>query len=136
MAYTPFENSTPDPSTENGTTAFDSTRENLLAMRDALIAFGNFPGWDCAAQNSNGSTPPTDPTQPYQFVWSRGTERIKMVCTWGTTGGEDDNLTDAVFSYSSNSGSSYDLIADTDYPLGKVSLTYDANANYLSHSWS
>lgn len=136
MAYTVYNQGTPNPLTENGTQAFDSTRENLLAVRDAIIASGLFPGWDGAFQNSDGSTPPTDPTQPDQAVFSKGTERIKLSLTWGTVGGETDNITQVVAEYSANSGTLYEPMGSTGYPNGTLTITYDANGNALSFAWS
>ncbi|MEW8230343.1 MAG: hypothetical protein AB2745_08470 [Candidatus Thiodiazotropha endolucinida] len=136
MAYTVYDQTTPDPSTENGTQAFDSTRENLLAVRDAIIADGFFPGWDMETQNSDGSSPPTDPTQPDQIVFSKGTERIKLSLTWGTVGGEAGNVTQVVAEYSANSGTLYEPMGATGYPNGTLTISYDANGVPLSHTWS
>lgn len=136
MAYQVFDQTLPDPSTQNGLTAFDSTRENLAAVRDAIISTGFFPGWNAEMQNSNGSTPPTTPEQPDQVVYSKGTERIKLAFTWGTVGGEAGNVTVVVASYSSNSGGLYEPMGTTGYPLGTLTLSYDAAGNFLSQAWS
>ncbi|MCU7917062.1 MAG: hypothetical protein KZQ95_01735 [Candidatus Thiodiazotropha sp. (ex Epidulcina cf. delphinae)] len=135
MAYTVFNPATPDPTTENGTVAFDSTRENLLAVRDAIIASGFFPGWSAELQDSDG-TPAIDPTKPDQAVYAKGAERIKLSITWGTTGGATDNPEIIVAAYSANAGTLYEPMGATGYPLGKMTLSYDANGSYLSHAWS
>ncbi|PUB82370.1 MAG: hypothetical protein DBP02_15060 [gamma proteobacterium symbiont of Ctena orbiculata] len=136
MAYEPFDPALPDPSTENGTQAFDSTRKNLLAIRDGLIRNGGYPGWNSEAQNSDGTTPPTDPDQMDQIVYSRGVERIKLVYTWGTTGGEEGNAVEITSYYSADSGGLYEPLGGVDYPLGKVTNIFDANGGWLAEVWS
>ena len=136
MAYTPLDVSKPDTSTQSMPQASASTRANFSAMRDHLVTFGSMPGWAGEAQDSDGSTPPTDATKPDQWVWSRGTERIKAVLTYGATGGSQDAVETAVFYYSSDSGSTYSLMADTDYPNAKLTITYDADSNVIAYSWS
>ncbi|MBV2138586.1 MAG: hypothetical protein KUF79_17400 [Candidatus Thiodiazotropha sp. (ex Ctena orbiculata)] len=135
MAYEVFDQELPDPLTEAGTLAFDSSRKNLLAVRDAIIATGFFPGWDVEMQDSDGS-PTTTPDQPDQLVASKGVERIRLVFTWGTVGGEDGNITVIVAEYSSNSGVLYEPMGSTGYPNGMMSISYDADGYYLSHTWS
>lgn len=135
MAYEPFDPALPDPSTENGTQAFDSTRENLLAVRDAIIANGFFPGWDAELQDSDGS-PSTDPEQPDQVVFSKGAERIKISITWGTVGGATDNPEVILAEYSANSGTLYEPMGAVGYPLGTMTISYNASGSYLSHAWS
>lgn len=124
MAYTHFNRLTPDASTQSIVQITTSTRQNLAALQDAIIITGAVPQWDAEAQDVGGGTPPTDPTKPEQIVYSKDTERVKAVLTW--TG---DNLTSAVYSYSSNSGVDYDTI-------GTMTITYDGSDNYLSHAWS
>lgn len=136
MAYTVFDQAVPDPTTEDGTEVFDSTRENLLAVRDALIATGFFPGWAGEAQNSDGSTPPTDPDEPDQLVYRKGVERIKLVYTWGTVGGSAGNLVEIIASYSANSGVLYEVLGAVGYPLGKLTNAFDAGGSWLSMAWS
>jgi len=135
MAYVPYIETTPDPTSENGTVAFDSTRENLVALRDAIVMNGTFPGWDGEAQDSDDS-PSSTPDQPDQWVYSKGTERVKVELTWGSSGGADGNVTEVIASYSANSGTLYEVMGDTGYPLGKMTITYDVDANAISWTWS
>ncbi|MCG8004705.1 MAG: hypothetical protein JAY88_14795 [Candidatus Thiodiazotropha lotti] len=134
MAYVPFDQTTPN-SSQNGIDVPLSTKQNLAAVRDGIIANGFFPGWNAEMQDSDGS-PTTTPEQPDQVVYSKGTERIKLSLTWGTAGGEDGNVIAILAEYSSDEGSLYEPMGDTGYPLGTMTLSYDSNGNYLSHTWS
>lgn len=88
-----------------------------------LIALvGAAPGWNYSWSGGTAE-------KPTYMLWSKGTERVRITCTWGTIGGEADNLKVAVFMYSSNSGTSYST-------MGTETLTYDANSNLTSTTWS
>ena len=136
MAYTPFDKDVPDASSQSIAQVTTTTRQNFAALRDHLVTFGSMPGWAGEAQNSDGSTPPTDATKPDQWVYSRGIEQIKVEMTYGTSGGGEDNVISAIFRYSSDSGSTWSLMADTDYPLAKLTINYDADSNVINYSWS
>ena len=135
MAYTVFNETKPDPTVETCIQVFDSTRENLMAVRDAIISTGFFPGWDAELQNSDGSLA-TDPAQPEQAVFSKGNERIKLRFIWGSVGGEAGNVTQLIAEYSADSGAIYEPMGSTGYPSGTMTLSYDATGNYLRHIWS
>jgi hypothetical protein len=122
MTYTAFTASKPDPAADNGTQAFDYTRKNLLAIRDAAIMGGGFYGWPLAISGGTAE-------QPTTFTYSSGTERVKAVITWGSTGGATGNPQTVVYSYSSNSGGAYDTI-------GTKTVTYDSNGNVTATSWA
>lgn len=131
MSYTDYNPATPDPTTQTPGQAFTSDRANLLAMRDAIISgVGFFPGWTIELQNGDGSTPPTDPSQPAQIVYANGVERVKLAITWGS-----GRVTRLVTSYSANSGSNYDVIKGGS-TNGYFNLNYDANGLFLSGTWS
>jgi len=136
VAYTPFDKTVPDASSQSIAEVTTTTRENFAAMRDALVTFGSMPGWSAEAQDSDGTNPPTTPDKPYQWVYSRGTERVKVVPTYGTTGGATDCVEEAVFYYSSDSGVNYSLMSDTDYPNAKLTITYNSDSIVTSYSWS
>lgn len=121
MAYTHFDSSTPNPAAQNITAFGASARTNLAAIRDIAV-LGAAPGW---AYSWSGGTA----AKPTTMLWARGTERLRAVCTWGTTGGAADNLTSAVFSYSANSGGAYDA-------MGTQTINYDAGGNVTSTTWS
>ena len=129
MAYVDYVTAKPDPTTDNGVQAFDYTRENLLAMRDAFAAgAGWFPGWNVELQNSNGS-PASDPTKPYQIVLSKGSERLKAVYTYSGA-----LVSTIKVYYSGNAGSSYDIIKGGS-STGTYTLNYSGNY-FISGVWS
>jgi len=115
MAYPSFNSLKPDPSTDNGSDAFTGTRVNLLALRDAALA-GSLPGWDLSVTGGTAARPTT-------WTYSKGTERLRLTITWGTTGGPNGKPQTVVSAYSSDSGSAYDVI-------GTSTLSYDASGNF------
>lgn len=122
MAYTPFDPTKPDAATQNGTQFAASARTNMAALRDACILGGGFPGFNLAVSGGTAD-------QPALLTYSSGTERVKAALTWGTTGGEAGNVTVAVYSYSSNSGGSYDTIKTK-------TVTYDGSGYVTATTWS
>ncbi len=131
MAYTDYDPDLPDPTTQTLGEAMTSDRNNLLAMRDMILAgCGTFAGWDAAAQDADGTTPPTTPAAPQAVVWSSGTERVKLALTYS-----DGLVSRMVVSYSADSGTSYDVIKGGT-TNGYCDLTYDASGNWLSTAWS
>jgi len=52
MAYTPFDETSPDPTTQNGGQAMDSIRYNQTALRD-MVLFGAPQGWSIAWNPDN-----------------------------------------------------------------------------------
>ncbi|WP_448508794.1 hypothetical protein [Immundisolibacter sp.] len=190
MPYTAFDPAKPDAATQNGTQFAQATRDNLKAVRDAVIMGGGFYGWGlnasggvCTASisgttmtvtaiasgtlavgqtisgtgvasgttitalgtgaggigtytisashslSSRTITATNDPLQPTGLSYSKSTERIRAALTWGTSGGEAGNVTVAHYSYSSDSGASYDSI-------GVNTITYDGNGNVTGTTWS
>ena len=121
MAYTQFNPATPDAATQNISQFAASVRANLAAIRD-IAALGAAPGWNYSWSGGTAE-------KPSIMLWSKGTERLRATCTWGTTGGAADNLTVAVFAYSANSGTTYDTI-------GTQTIAYDTAANVTSTTWS
>lgn len=117
MAYTIFDPAKPDAATQNGTAFAQSTRDNLKAVRDAAIMGGCFYGWNMAATGGTAAEPTT-------LTYSKGTERVRATLTWAS-----GNVTQAVYAYSSNSGTSYDTI-------GTKTITYDASGNVTATTWS
>lgn len=94
MAYTQFDPAKPDAGTQNITQFATSVRTNLAAIRD-IAALGAAPGWNYSWSGGTAE-------KPSVMLWSKGTERLRATCTWGTTGGATDNLTVAVFAYSAD----------------------------------
>ena len=123
MAYTFFNENTPDASTQSITEICDSTRENLAALRDAIITTGLVYGWDSESQDTGEVTPPADPTKSDQIMYDKGTERVRVSMTW--TG---DLVTVMLLEYSDNAGTDWDAI-------GTVTITYDGSDNFFPKSW-
>jgi hypothetical protein len=122
MAYTLFDPTTPDATTQTLTQMGQSERNNLKAVRDACIMGGGFYGFNLAVSGGTAD-------QPALLTYTKGTEKIKAALTWGTTGGEAGSVTVAVYSYSSDSGNTWATI-------GTKTITYDANANVTATTWS
>lgn len=121
MAYVAFDGSKPDPTTQGMTDYSTAIRDNLEALRDAVVA-GCMPGW---AMATSGGTE----DEPAAYVYSKGSERVKLELTWGTTGGSDGNVTQMVMKYSSDSGSNYDTV-------GTASYTYSSNGYCTAIAWA
>lgn len=125
MPYTSFNGALPNgaaPDNQNGTAVLQSIRDNAYAMRDAIVAAGSFPGWN---KTPSGGTE----AQPAQMLASKGVERIKVLITYGTDGGEAGSVTQAVYSYSSDSGAVYSTI-------GTRTIAYTANGYFNGDTWS
>jgi hypothetical protein len=122
MAYTLFDPTTPDATAQTLTQMGQSERNNLKAVRDACIMGGGFYGFNLAVSGGTAD-------QPALLTYSKGTEKIKAALTWGTTGGAAGSVSVAVYSYSSDSGSTWATI-------GTKTITYDANANVTATTWS
>lgn len=107
--------------------SIDATRQNIVALRDILVALGVVQGFDYSVSGGTAE-------EPAELYFKKGVEWIKVVLTWGTTGGEDGNVTKAAYYYSSNSGGAYDAMVDDggEYVL---TLTYDSNGNCTGTSW-
>ena len=127
MAYDTFQPDKPDGA-DSGPTVIDDTRKNLRAIRDAAM-MGTMPEWAMEPQNSDGSTPPSDPAQPEVLMYSRSTERLKLSITWGSSGGNDGNPTQIAYEYSADSGSTWESI-------GTETITYDSAGNVTGTSWA
>lgn len=122
MPYTPHDPAKPDWTTQTGTQLAQSIRDNQNALRDAIVAAGSFPGWN---KTPSGGTE----SQPAQVLASKGVERVRVLITWGTLGGEAGNVTGAVYSYSSDSGGAYSTI-------GTRTIAYTANGYFNGDTWS
>jgi hypothetical protein len=121
MAYTAFDATKPDATAQTLTQMGQSMRDNARAVRDAVVA-GGAAGWN---QTASGGTA----EQPAQLLWAKGTEQIKAALTWGTTGGAAGNVSVAVYSYSANSGGTWDT-------MGTETMTYDTAGNCTAIAWS
>jgi len=120
MVYTSFTEGKPDI-VDTGGDVIDTTRENLMALRDAIV-MGMLVSWDLSASGGTAKEPTT-------LLYSKGTERIRATVTWGTSGGSDGGPTSILWEYSADSGSTYDVI-------GTLSATFDVDGNVTASSWS
>jgi len=119
MAYIPYDPAVPDPTTQNGTVAFDATRENDRALRDAIIN-DSFPGWDMSVI---GGTP----EEPAAIQFSKSaTEHLRQTLLWA-----NGNVYEAVYEYTTDNWVT--VPADL---IGQLNITYDANHNVTSTIWS
>ena len=119
MAYDKFDYAHPDPTTDNGTDAFDYTRKNLKAVRDGVM-MGGMPGWELSLEVGSGSN-----AFPDARIRHRGVEYIRAEYTYNS----NNWPTQIVWKYSSDSGSSYDTI-------GTETFTYDADGYLTGSNWT
>ena len=109
--------SEPNPtSSQTGPAFAQSTRDNLLAVRD-MVTMGIMPGWSMAT--SGGSA-----AEPAVITYSNTvvtTERLRATVTWSS-----GNPTTIVYDYSANSGTDWARI-------GTKTNTFDADG-YLTAS--
>lgn len=122
MAYTKFTSDTPVIA-DTGGEVIDDTRNNLMALRDAIVA-GTLVDWNLDITIGGGSA-----EEPDELIYKKSTEWIRLQITWGTTGGEDGQPTVIIYAYSADSGGVYDTI-------GTATMTYDSNGNMTDLTWS
>lgn len=123
MAYTAYDVTKPDASTQAGTAFGASAKANLAALRDLIAALGAVQGFNYSFSGGT-SDKPTD------MLFTRGTEIVKVSLTYDGS----NRVATATYRYSSNSGTSYDPMADA---AGKYICTYTYDANGLASStWS
>lgn len=128
MTYPIFDASKPTWSGQSGVELAQDIRDNLRVMRDYIATLGAMPGWN--------ELPPTGgtPGQPEVLVMAKGDERVKVIQTWGTSGGESGNVVKEAYYYSSNGGTDYVPMADEDghYVL---TLAYTAGGYDNGSTW-
>ena len=81
MAYESFQYDKPDPATDTGITAFDNTRMNLLALRDAIVA-GEMTGWNITVTDTNVDGQP----ESVMFQNQNAVEWVRMTISWNPNG--------------------------------------------------
>ena len=112
MVYVPFTPDTPIIA-DNGDIVINNTRENLMALRDAVVA-GALKDWDMSK---------TGTAEPTEILYSKGTERVRLTITWAS-----GNPTVVLYEYSANSGGLYDTI-------GTLTLAY-TSGDLVTETWS
>jgi hypothetical protein len=122
MTYALFDPAVPDVSTDTRKEAIDNARHNLTALADMLAAFAGMQGFDVAIVTST-SDGPTEVTA------TNGTQIVKKVITYGTSGVTDGLPVTCDYSKSTNGGSSYDSIATQTF-------NYDGSGNFTDYAWS
>ena len=127
MAYTPFNAAVPTVA-QTRQAAVDAMRTNIQAMRDCLVGTGIVQGFNYSVSGGTAS-------QPALLLYKRAAEWIKVALTWGSTGGEDGNVTKMAFYYSSDSGSNYYGMADVTNGYYVCTIAYDADGNVTTTAW-
>ena len=121
MVYTKF---TPDKPNiaDNGATVIDNTRQNLMALRDAIVSGALVDWW----MTPSGGTA-AEPTQIiYEKTRTGNREAVRLTITWGTSGGAEGSPTTIVYAYASDwNGTSTTLGWNT---IGTATMTYDNTA--------
>lgn len=125
MVYVPFTSDTPIIA-DNGDVVINNTRENLMALRDGLVA-GALVDWDMSLIIGGGSDEEPD---EIRYSNNGNTEALQLLITWGTAGGEDGNPTVIVYHYST------DDFGASDETIGTWSGTYNANGTLTAGVWS
>lgn len=121
MAYTAFDKTKPDATTQAGTAFGASAKANLLALRDSAVA-STMQGWNYSYTGTA--------SQPTTVVWTNGTEKVQETYTWGT----DGSVTKITYRYSSNTGTSYDTMVDSN-GYHTHTFTYDGSGNLTASTW-
>jgi hypothetical protein len=122
MPYNPFVATNPAIS-QTRQNIVDTSRVNLVALRDGVI-IGRINGWTLSVSGGTAE-------EPSIRLWSNGTERLRGTYTYSA-----GFVTQVVWEYSSNSGSSYDAIAtETCTYDGSNNATGGNNSGVLSWLW-
>lgn len=122
MAYSQASRTQPDASTQNGTNFGASALANDRAAIDAIV-LGHAPGWVYSVSGGTAE-------QPQYMFWKNGTHWLRATLTWGSSGGSNGNITQAVLQLSANSGTDY--TTSPGGTLATVVQAFDANGNLTS----
>jgi hypothetical protein len=129
MAYIPFVDGKPVFS-DDGDDVVDDVRENMMALRDAVVA-GVMVGWDGTVTAGTGTT--EKPQYLYLHKNGASTERIRVEYTYGTTGGATDNPLTAVLHYTADDDPLGSAVWDS---MGTCTLSYNSDGTVASWAWS
>ena len=80
MPYTIYDPTKPNGAASNGTTVLQEVRNNLLAIRDAVIMSGSFYGWNLNATGGSGTASITTTVMTVTGITS-GTYAVGQVLT-------------------------------------------------------
>ena len=120
MAYDFLDRSSP-VITQTGTVFADKARHNINAIADAVL-MGALPGYAYSVQSGTNE-------QPTVVHHTNGNDIIRLEITWGSSGGADGNPTQIIYKVSDNGGTDWTTIKTQ-------TISYDANGNVSSTSWS
>lgn len=115
MPYDQFDSANPIVG-QSRFAAIESTRKNMLALRDMAV-LGIYPGFNISKAGGSAA-------EPLEIFHKKGAEWFRATLTW-----VNGNVTVAVHEYSSNSGGAYS-------PVGTESITYDEAENVNVILWS
>ena len=107
--------------TQTGTVFADKARHNINAIADAVL-MGALPGYAYSVQSGTNE-------QPTVVHHTNGNDIIRLEITWGSSGGADGNPTQIIYKVSDNGGTDWTTIKTQ-------TISYDANGNVSSTSWS
>lgn len=122
MSYTAFNELLPDAATQAGTAFAQSTRDNLVAMRDMIASIGAAPGFN--ASIGAGTMP-----QVTQWLYKQGAYWIRADVTW-----TDGRPTKVAYYASTNSGVAWSPLMDKSGYYVKT-ITYDGSGYFNQSTW-
>ena len=129
MAYLPFVDNKPIV-TDAGQDVVDDTRENLEALRDAVI-MGTMPDWKMDVTIGTGTA-----SEPQFIAWRNGNGsgdlEVRAEITWGTSGGPDGNPVTIDYDFTGDRTQG----TPTYVQINIKSISYDGNGNVESEVWT
>ena len=126
MAYTPFNNAGPLPEHTVGQ-MLSAIKLEVQVIRDILAALGYVQGFNYS--HSGGTT-----KYPTDMLYTRGSEIIKVVNTYITTGLGNYVPSRKKFYYSSDTGSNYYEIRDESNNF-IMDITYNSDDTVIATTW-
>jgi len=118
MAYTPFDKTKPDPSTQSIAAFGTSDRDNQQAIIDGVL-IGGMKDWDGAIFIGSGTL-----AKPEYWKLDDGAEFLRITPTWDGSLPRPNSL---LFEWSPD-----DAAWNT---IGTITITWSGNF-YSSHAWS
>lgn len=132
MTYSLFSYTNPETS-QTRQDMVDSSRHNLLALRDAVVA-GAMEGWNMDVGDSSSTATATwtsslaVASEPGLIRYRKGTEEILLWITWTSS-----SPTVIKHYYSPNYSSGYPANRDS---IGTETITYDGSFNVTAVTWT
>lgn len=124
MPYTKFDKTQPNFRNERDEFV-DNSRNQLIALRDSMV------DGRLASVNNFRYSDFLTPTPLYIYYENAYQERVQADFTWGTTGGALDQPTVIAFTHKADF-----QISTTADPIGTETITYDADGNLDTITWS